>query len=334
VVGNDTDADGTIDPTSVVITQQPEHGTLTVDPTTGKVTYKPDPDYHGKDEFAYKVKDDDGAFTEEAKVSIDVRDVNDNPEANDDHVDMDEDTNATINVLTNDKDKDGTLDPTTVTITKQPEHGKVIVDPITGVVTYIPDPDYHGRDTFEYTVRDEDGGVTEPATVTLNIADVLDLVDIEAFIWADDNGNKQYDADEEHPIVGVIVELLDAQGNTLERKQVALARASEDNPYVGVTDENGKYTFRGLPFGSYTLRFSLSQEAKDDGYRFGDGSDSFVAPVDATNGGVARVAVETSVECGCENVASDSADALSPLSMAIMMLLGSLMALVGLRRQN
>ena len=44
-----------------------------------------------------------------------------------------------------------------------------------GTVTYTPDPDYNGPDAFSYTVRDNDGAVSNVANVQINIRDVNDL---------------------------------------------------------------------------------------------------------------------------------------------------------------
>ena len=74
-----------------------------------------------------------------------------------------------IDILANDTDEDGKIDPTTVVITTPPEHGTVDVDPVTGKVTYTPKPGYSGPDSFEYTVKDNDGQPSNPAKVILDV---------------------------------------------------------------------------------------------------------------------------------------------------------------------
>ncbi len=60
-----------------------------------------------------------------------------------------------IDVLANDSDPDDGLDPATVTILDAPDHGGIFsINPLTGAVTYEPDPGYHGTDFFTYRVRD------------------------------------------------------------------------------------------------------------------------------------------------------------------------------------
>lgn len=56
VLANDSAPQSALDPASVTITGQMDHGTiLRVDPTTGAVTYRPDVAFEGTDEFSYSV---------------------------------------------------------------------------------------------------------------------------------------------------------------------------------------------------------------------------------------------------------------------------------------
>ncbi|SDX96571.1 gliding motility-associated C-terminal domain-containing protein, partial [Lutibacter oricola] len=175
VLDGDTDLDGTIDPTSVTITEEPTNGTVTVDSVTGEVTYTPDPDFNGEDTFEYSVCDDDG-LCDTAEVTVTVTDENDPPVADDDSVETPEDTPVVIDVLDGDTDLDGTIDPTSVTITEEPTNGTVTVDPVTGDVTYTPDPDFNGEDTFEYSVCDDDG-LCDTAEVTVTVDPIVDAED-------------------------------------------------------------------------------------------------------------------------------------------------------------
>ena len=72
VLDNDMDADGTLDPASVTIVAGPSHGALTVNATTGAITYKPATHYVGADSFTYAVKDDGGATSNVATVNLTV----------------------------------------------------------------------------------------------------------------------------------------------------------------------------------------------------------------------------------------------------------------------
>ncbi len=160
VVANDTDADGTVDPTSVAIITSPADGSVSVDPVTGEVTYTPDADFNGTDSFTYEVCDDGTpVLCDTATVDILVLPVNDPPVANDDSGSTDEDTPVIVDVVANDTDVDGNLDPSTVTVISGPADGSVSVDPVTGEVTYTPDADFNGTDSFTYEVCDTFGVV-------------------------------------------------------------------------------------------------------------------------------------------------------------------------------
>jgi triacylglycerol esterase/lipase EstA (alpha/beta hydrolase family) len=79
---------------------------------------------------------------------------------------------VTVNVLANDSDPDGTLDPGTVTLTAQPGNGTATVDPYTGAITYTPNPGFAGTNTFAYTVQDDLGSTSGDATVTVVVAGI------------------------------------------------------------------------------------------------------------------------------------------------------------------
>jgi VCBS repeat-containing protein len=113
---------------------------------------------------------DSNPSTSTATVHIDVCPVNDAPVAVDDSATTNEDTPVTINVLANDDDVDG--DTLTVTGVTQGQNGTVSIGS-NGEVTYTPNDDYTGNDTFEYTVSDGNGG-THTGTVTVTVNPVND----------------------------------------------------------------------------------------------------------------------------------------------------------------
>jgi len=120
----------------------------------------------GEHNVVLSVTDNDGASTDDT-TTLTV--ANHAPVAVDDSVATVANTPVAIDVTANDYDPDGEIDPTTVTIVTGPYHGSVEVDSLTGVVTYTPEVDYTGVDTFTYTVDDDDGATSNKATVTINI---------------------------------------------------------------------------------------------------------------------------------------------------------------------
>jgi len=167
VPGNDSDPDGNLNLGSVSIVDPPDHGTVSVNPVTGQVTYEPGPNFNGTDTFTYEICDSSG-LCDTASVTVSVTAVNDPPVANDDSTSTPEDTQVVVLVIDNDFDVDGNLDPTTVTITSTPSNGTASVDPVTGAVTYVPAPHFNGTDTFSYQVCDT-GGLCDTATVRVNV---------------------------------------------------------------------------------------------------------------------------------------------------------------------
>jgi len=98
--------------------------------------------------------------------------VNDNPDAQDDERVTDEDVSVEIDVLANDDDPDindqGNL---SVSVNDFPANGTA--DASGGVITYTPNPDFFGTNSFSYTLDDGNGG-TSTATVTVTVNEVND----------------------------------------------------------------------------------------------------------------------------------------------------------------
>uniref|UniRef100_UPI001CCDA322 Ig-like domain-containing protein n=1 Tax=Oscillatoria salina TaxID=331517 RepID=UPI001CCDA322 len=86
-----------------------------------------------------------------------------------------ENTAIAIAVLNNDTDSDGTLDLSSVTVVTQPSDGNLQVNSTTGVVTYTPDANFTGNDTFTYTVADNEGENSNPATVNITVNPVEEV---------------------------------------------------------------------------------------------------------------------------------------------------------------
>jgi large repetitive protein len=168
VLANDADPDGSLDTSSVTIVQEPNHGTLDVDPASGVVTYSPSQGSCGSDSFIYVVQDNEGASSNQATVNINIV-CNEPPIAQDDYATTDENRAIEINIVSNDRDEDGSLDLSSVEITSNPSLGSVSVHPSSGLVSYMPDPLSCGDDSFSYTIADDDGGVSNEASVTIAV---------------------------------------------------------------------------------------------------------------------------------------------------------------------
>ncbi len=75
---------------------------------------------------------------------------------------------VTLTVLANDSDVDGTIDNATVRIVAAPAHGTATAA-ANGSITYTPTAGYGGSDSFTYSVADNQGYESSPATVTLTV---------------------------------------------------------------------------------------------------------------------------------------------------------------------
>lgn len=172
VLANDDDPDGSIDPASIIIVSNPSFGSAAIDPETNQIVYTPDLDFVGTDTLVYRVRDNDATLSNLAEVTIHVDNSNLSPTAGDDAAATYMETAVLIDVLNNDSDSDGVLDPTSVSIETGPTNGVATPDPVTGEITYTPNPGFVGLDTFTYVVEDTQNGVSNAATVSVQVHEI------------------------------------------------------------------------------------------------------------------------------------------------------------------
>ena len=166
--GVDNDIDGSLDPDSIKFSTPTGSLEYLGD---GEFRFEPRLDFFGTTRFNYRIKDDDGVQSNEATVTLNIREVNDPPFAMDDLLATNGRQEVTVNLLFEngsgeDIDLDGELVPSSLEIASQPNTGSVISHS-DGTVTFIAGPDFAGSDSFTYVVSDEDGTPSEPATVTI-----------------------------------------------------------------------------------------------------------------------------------------------------------------------
>ncbi|MBT8194239.1 MAG: tandem-95 repeat protein, partial [Acidimicrobiia bacterium] len=162
---NDSDVDDTL--LTIGSVESGSNGSV-ADNGDGTVTYTPDPDFAGTDSFTYTVCDPGGLCDGET-VTVTVDPVNDAPVVVDDVVVVAEDSVVTVDVVANDSDVDG--DAVVVAGVSAPAHGSVLVNP-DGTVTYAPDADFFGADSFTYTASD--GVASVVGSVAVTVTDVND----------------------------------------------------------------------------------------------------------------------------------------------------------------
>ena len=133
-------------------------------------------DNDGDNVYKVTVQADDGFGTGELEVTITVTDVNEAPVAVADEFTTDEDTPVTIPVLANDTDQDaGTvLSVSQVGVITAPDPGTVVITTgSTTSVTYTPEANFYGTDTFTYIVSDS--ALSTTGTVTVTVTPVNDV---------------------------------------------------------------------------------------------------------------------------------------------------------------
>ncbi|WP_237772586.1 tandem-95 repeat protein [Vibrio parahaemolyticus] len=145
----------------------------------GVATITPTADWNGSETLTFTATDPSGESVSQT-VDFTVAPVVD---IKADSTNVVEDTPTIVNVLGNDtfegKDKVVSLDAE-----NGPKNGTVIVNN-DGTVTYTPDDNYVGKDTFTYVVTS--GGVSESTTVTVNVTPVNDKPESEDFTHVADD---------------------------------------------------------------------------------------------------------------------------------------------------
>ncbi|MDF4710130.1 tandem-95 repeat protein [Vibrio parahaemolyticus] len=214
----------------------------------GIATFTPTADWNGKETITFTAKDPSGESVSQT-VNFTVAPVVD---IKADSTNVVEDTPTIINVLGNDtfegKDKVVSLDAE-----NGPKNGTVIVNN-DGTVTYTPDDNYVGKDTFTYIVTS--GGVSESTTVTVNVTPFND-----APVAKDDIATTQEDT---AVTIDVLPNDTDIDGDTL---RIDSASVPSDQGTVEIVDGKLVFTpaenFNGHAEITYTVTDGqLTDEAK------------------------------------------------------------------------
>ena len=250
VTANDIDADG--DTLSVTAVTDGANGTV-VNNNDGTVTYTPGPGFLGTDTFTYTVDDQNGGAPDVADVTVTVLAAPNNPPvAIDDNESVNEDESITFQPGDNDQDGDGDT-VVAAGIATQASNGAAVVNP-DGTVTYTPDLDFSGADSFEVTVTDGNGGFD---TSVVNV--IVDPVNDDPIANDDAASTTQDNA----VIINVVDNDDDVDGDLLSVDSVS-------QPADGTVGDNGNGTVTYTP---------------DPGF---SGQDTFTYIVDDGNGGQDR----------------------------------------------
>jgi VCBS repeat-containing protein len=177
VVANDIDGDTL----SYAVSTAAAHGTVALN-ADGSFTYTPAANYNGADSFVVTVSDGHGGTTT-STVSIGVTPVNDAPTPIVTAASGNEDT--TIGVTLAASDIDGSI--ASFTITALPTHGTLLFggSPVSvgtvvpasaniALLSFVPDANWNGSTQLSFTATDNQGALSNPATVGITVTPVND----------------------------------------------------------------------------------------------------------------------------------------------------------------
>jgi gliding motility-associated-like protein len=173
VLTNDSDPDGDLLKVNTTPIISPKNGNLKLNPD-GTYTYTPNAGFAGTEKFTYQVCDNQTpALCAQAEVTITVINpsaINNPPVANEDSYYGKADSPVKGNVLTNDWDPEGNLNPTSVALVgTAPANGTLTLNP-DGTFTFVPSAGFTGKVSFTYKVCDTGvPSLCDDAIVTIDI---------------------------------------------------------------------------------------------------------------------------------------------------------------------
>ena len=155
-----SDVDGEV--IDFVIVVHPSNGRLSGD--LPDLEYTPHADFSGVDRLDFKVEDDDGAFSEPARVQINVTEINDAPMLDDQWFRVRRNRTTHIDIhVTDAEDESITLE-----IVQEPNHGEASIEESTTLV-FNAENGYLGEDQLTLTATDGSGETSEEATITITM---------------------------------------------------------------------------------------------------------------------------------------------------------------------
>ncbi len=178
--GDDVDSDDDQTTLQYTLLTQPSEGTA-IDNGDGTFTFDPGAEFQdlrtGQSRtvtFTYRARDSHGVDSvTNGTVTVTVMGTNEPPIAANDSGTTIRNIAVTVNLANNDSDVDpmganGGLDLGSIQIVTGPVNGAVQVN-VDGTVLYTPRADFAGSDTFTYQIRDNEGALSNVATVSMRI---------------------------------------------------------------------------------------------------------------------------------------------------------------------
>lgn len=276
LLANDSDAEG--DAISVISVSTAEHGTLSY-AADGSFDYLPEAGFLGTEVLSYTISD--GGSTATGSLTLTV--TNTAPVAGDDTLSVMENGSGAGDVLANDRDPDG--DALTVSLVGDVQHGALVLG-ADGGFTYTPDADYHGTDSFTYTIGDGLGG-SDSGEVRLTIEKANDAPVA--------NGDRAETGEGTAVLIDVLANDHDPDGDPL-----GIFAVTQGAHGVVTIDDNG------TPDDTTDDRLLYAPDADYDG------TDSFTYTIrDGEESATATVSVSVTARAGEDILGTGSADTIS-----------------------
>jgi outer membrane protein OmpA-like peptidoglycan-associated protein len=184
VLGNDVVTNGEFNKTSIdldpskpgiqtkLITEQ---GTWSA--KDGMVTFVALPTFTGNTQIYYTVSDNKGNVSNSAAINVNVTPKIGNPIANNDVASTSKDMPVKVDVLANDIAPNGILDKSTIDLDQNSPGIQTNLNSPQGTweakdgkVTFIPAKDFTGNATIPYTIKDINGAISNPASLSVNVS--------------------------------------------------------------------------------------------------------------------------------------------------------------------
>lgn len=226
------------------------------------IRYEPAPGFVGTDTIRYTVRDRHGRVSKEATVSVTIN--NRSPVAEATQMVVAKQTSAEI--IGKARDPDGSIAPGSLKIVSNPKYGRVESRTNTDAggrettyLVYVPLPGWFGTDPhvytdrLSYTVTDDKGAVSQPATITI-------LVQNTAPLLVDDVAVAARNAS---VLVDVLSNDLDPDG-FLKENSLAIAAAPRFGKAVVVASGSGpviRYTPQRGFLGTDTFQYYVKDES-------------------------------------------------------------------------
>lgn len=224
------------------IVNQPTHGVLSG--SGPAFTYTPAANFHGTDSFTFRANNGVAQDSNTSTVDITVTEVNDLPVANSQSVNTD--SNTPVAIALTGTDVETAAESLVFAVTTNPTHGSLSGSGTN--LTYTPNANYSGPDSFQFTVQDNGDGAaaaltSAAATVSITVNDkVAPSISAPANVTANTGPNAT------------------TCGTLVTDAQLGTANASDNSGTVSVA-RSGVPSGNVFPVGTTTITYTATDGA-------------------------------------------------------------------------